>query len=77
MANGWEYVGGYGPDFFSHGYAAEVPWFRTETEAKSLQGVDASAFGLVPISEGGFHPNKEGLTDIAQSLYGTILADLG
>jgi hypothetical protein len=76
-ANGWEYVSGFLSDFLSHGYAADVPWFRTETEARSLQGVDASAFGLVPISEGGFHPNDLGLTDEAQSLYGVMSADLG
>ena len=75
--NGWEFVGGFLPDFFSHGYAADVPWFRTETEAKAVQGVDTSVFGLVPVSEGGFHPNQAGLADIGQALYGVMTTDLG
>jgi len=74
--NGWEFVNGFLGDFLSHGYAADVPWFRTESEAKSLQGVDTSVFGLVPISEGGFHPNELGLADVAQSLLGVMSVDL-
>ena len=60
---------GFLPGFLSHGYAAAVPWFRTESEAKMLQGSETSAIGLIPISRGGFHPNVAGLTFIAQSLY--------
>jgi len=72
----WEYVGGYLSDFLSHGYAAQTPWFRTESEARMLQGSESSVDGLIPISDGGFHPNAQGLADEGQSLYGAISADL-
>jgi len=65
----WEFVSGFLPGFLSHGYAAAVPWFRTESEARTLQGSETSALGLIPISRGGFHPNVAGLSLIAQSLY--------
>lgn len=75
-AGRWEYVGGYLPDFFSHGYAAPTPWFRTEAEARTIQGSETNYLGVIPISTGGFHPDGPGLADIGQSLYGALSADL-
>jgi hypothetical protein len=72
----WQYVGGFLPEFVTHGYAASVPWFRTMSKARAMQGSETKAASLIPLSCGAFHPNELGHRSISKYLLSAIESEM-
>lgn len=69
----WQCVNGFLKDFLTHGYGANVHWFRQMAEARAMQGNESTLiFQKTGVSSGGFHPNTYGLDDISKYLLSAI-----